>query len=631
MDRNTIIGLSLIFVLFFAWQYATAPSKEDMAAQKRTQDSLARVERSADSLARLKTESSAAKPASSVADDSIRIQQLSGNFGPFAAAAVGKETEVTLENELLQVTFTTKGGKIKKVLLKQYAKMERGKNRKDVKTPLVLLNSPKDLMNFVLPIKGVSGNGINTGDLYFEPAKEGNQLIFRANAGEGKYFEQRYVLPSNDYKLDYAVKLEGLDQYMASGEDMVTLNWVNYLGKIEKATRYERTYSTLYFRPEEGRVGRCSPTANSDKEDAESAPLKWVSSSNQFFNTTLFAEKAFASGVMETKSLPETADYMKVTSTTLQIPVSEVTGGSGFAMHFYTGPNEFKRLHEMGYGLEEVIPFGRNILGTINRWVIRKIFSWLSGFIGSAGLVIFMLTLLVKLLLYPLSYRMLYSQAKMSALKPEMEKMREKYKDDQQRQQMETMTLYREFGVNPLGSCMPMLLQMPIWIALYRFFPASIEFRQKGFWWANDLSSYDEFFQLPFSIPFGFGDHISMFTLLWVATTLIYTWYNSKSMDFSANPALKYMQYIMPVMFMGFFNGYASGLTAYLLFSNVINIGQTLVTKHLIIDEKKIIREMEAFRKKPKKEKGFSHRLQQAMKDQQRIAAEREAKQKKRK
>ncbi|MBV6428693.1 MAG: Membrane protein insertase YidC [Haliscomenobacter sp.] len=628
MDRNTIIGLSLIFVLFFAWQYFTAPSKEALEAQQRTQDSLARAERSADSLARLKNQSSTSRAVAADVPDSIRIQQMSGTFGPFAAAAVGKETEVILENELLKVTFSTKGGRIKEVLLKQYAKMERGKNRKDVKKPLVLLSAAKDRMDFILPIKGAPGNGINTGDLYFEPVKQGNQLVLRANAGEGKYFEQRYVLPPNDYKLDYSVKLEGLDQDVSSSADMLTLNWVNYLGKIEKATRYERTYSTLYFRPEEGRVGRCSPTANSDKEDAESAPLKWVSSSNQFFNTTLFAEKAFASGVMETKSLPETADYMKVTSTTLEIPISAVTGG-GFAMHFYNGPNEFKRLYAMGMGLEEVIPFGRSILGTINRWVIRPIFGWLSGFIGSAGLVIFMLTLLVKLLLYPLSYRMLYSQAKMAALKPEMEKMREKYKDDQQRQQMETMTLYREFGVNPLGSCMPMLLQMPIWIALYRFFPASIEFRQKGFWWANDLSSYDEFFQLPFSIPFGFGDHISMFTLLWVATTLIYTWYNSKSMDFSANPALKYMQYIMPVMFMGFFNGYASGLTAYLLFSNVINIGQTLVTKHLIIDEKKIMREMEAFRKKPKKQKGFSARLQEAMKDQQRIAAEREASRKK--
>ncbi len=628
MDRNTIIGLSLIFVLFFAWQYFTAPSREEIEAQKRTQDSLARVERAADSLTRLKTQSSAKSTAAAPVSDSARIREMSGTFGPFAAAAVGKESEIALENELLKITFSTKGGRIKEVRLKQYAKMERGKNRKDVKAPLVLLSAPKNRLDFIIPLKGIPGNGINTGDLYFEPVRKGNELVFRASAGEGKYFEQRYALPANDYKIDYSIKLEGLDQDLASGQDMLTLNWVNYLSKIEKSTRYERTYSTLYFRPEEGRVGRCSPTANDDREDAEGVVLKWVSSSNQFFNATLFAEKTFHSGVMETKSLPETADYMKVTSTTLQIPASE-TVGNGFVMHFYTGPNEFKRLYEMGYGLEEVIPFGRSILGTINRWVIRPLFSWLSSFIGSAGLVIFMLTLLVKLLLYPLSYRMLYSQAKMSALKPEMEKMREKYKDDQQRQQMETMTLYREFGVNPLGSCMPMLLQMPIWIALYRFFPASIEFRQKGFWWANDLSSYDEFFRLPFSIPLGFGDHISLFTLLWVVTTLIYTWYNSKSMDFSANPALKYMQYIMPVMFMGFFNGYASGLTAYLLFSNVINIGQTLVTKHLIIDEEKIKRDMEAFRKKPKKQKGFSVRLEEAMKEQQRIAAEREAKAKK--
>ncbi|MFM8362030.1 MAG: membrane protein insertase YidC, partial [Haliscomenobacter sp.] len=319
----------------------------------------------------------------------------------------------------------------------------------------------------------------------------------------------------------------------------------------------------------------------------------------------------------------EGSGYLKVTRNEIRIPLEEVSRG-GFAMQLYVGPNEFKRLHDMGYDLEEVVPFGRNVLGSINRWIIRPIFSFLSGFSLGAGMVIFLLTLLVKLVLFPLSYRMIYSQSKMTVLKPEMEKLREKYKDDQQRQQVETMNLYREFGVNPLGSCLPMLLQMPIWIALYRFFPAAIEFRQKGFWWANDLSSYDEFFQLPFSVPFGFGDHISMFTLLWVLTTLIYTWYNSKNMDFSSNPALKYMQYIMPVMFMGFFNGYASGLTAYLLFSNVINIGQTLVTKHLIIDEEKIKRDMEEFRKKPKSQKGFSARLEQALKDQQRIAAEKQ-------
>jgi YidC/Oxa1 family membrane protein insertase len=282
-------------------------------------------------------------------------------------------------------------------------------------------------------------------------------------------------------------------------------------------------------------------------------------------------------------------------------------------------------LREAGPDLEDIIPFGWSIFGTVNRWVIRPIFSFLSSFIGSAGIVILVLTFLVKLALYPLTYKMLYSQNKMAALKPRIEKMKEKYKDDAQQVQMETMKLYREFGVNPLGGCLPMVLQMPIWFALYRFFPASIEFRQASFLWATDLSSYDVIARLPFEIPF-IGAHLSLFTILWAVTTLIYTYYNTKHMDFGSNPAMKYLQYIMPVMFLGFFNSFAAGLTCYLLFSNLFNITQTVVTKNYIINQDKIHEELEAYKKKPKKKKsGFQERLEAAMKEQQRVQAERQA------
>ncbi|MCB0685541.1 MAG: membrane protein insertase YidC, partial [Saprospiraceae bacterium] len=240
------------------------------------------------------------------------------------------------------------------------------------------------------------------------------------------------------------------------------------------------------------------------------------------------------------------------------------------------------------------------------------------------GLVILLLTLVVKSLVYPLTYKMLYSQSKMGALKPQIEKVRDKFKDDQQKIQMETMKMYREYGVNPAGGCFPMILQMPIWIALYRFFPASIEFRQASFLWANDLSSYDVFVRLPFSIPF-LGDHLSLFTFLWAISMVGYTYYNSKIMDMSsmnAMPAMKYMQYIMPLMFVFFFNDYASGLTCYLLFSNLLNITQTLVTKNYLINHDKIMDELDANRKKPKKKGGFQERLEKALQEQQRIAEE---------
>jgi YidC/Oxa1 family membrane protein insertase len=207
--------------------------------------------------------------------------------------------------------------------------------------------------------------------------------------------------------------------------------------------------------------------------------------------------------------------------------------------------------------------------------------------------------------------------------------MKEKFPEDQQKQQMESMKLYREFGVNPLGGCFPIVLQMPIWFALYRFFPASIEFRQASFLWATDLSSFDVFWKLPFELPLGMGAHISMFTLLWAVTTVIYTFYNSKHMDMSANPMMKYMQYIMPIMFLGFFNSFASGLTCYLLFSNIFNIAQTIITKNYVIDQDKILRELEAYKKKPKKKGGFSQRLETAMRDAQKQQAEKATKKKK--
>ena len=510
--------------------------------------------------------------------------------------------------------------------------MVHGKDRKDRKIPLHLLEDSKNRFEYTLPVQGLR-NGVNTADLYFTTESDGNSVTFRAEAGNGAYFAQTYTLTANSYKLDYALDFKGMDKVFASNAKTIELKWVNYLDKIEKSTQYERQYSTLNFKPVDARSGRCSPTKQYSEKDAEGAPIQWLANTNQFFNSSLMSEKGFASAKMSSKNLAEESEDLKELVSNIQIPFG---GGSNeqFAMHFYIGPNEFDRLHNMGFSMSDIVPFGQNIMGTINRWVIRPLFSFLTWLISSKGIVILMLTLLVKLILYPLTYRMIYSQSKMTALKPEIDRLKERHGDDQQKVQMETMKMYREFGVNPLGACFPMLLQLPIWFALYRFFPASIEFRQAKFLWAGDLSSYDEFFQLPFSIPFGFGDHISLFALLWVLSTLLYTWYNSKNMDFSAQPAMLYMQYIMPVMFMGFFNSSASGLSAYMLFSNLLNIGQTLATKYFLIDEKKIKAGMDAYRKKPKKKSGFGERMETMLKEQQKMAEEKnkeKAKQPKRK
>jgi YidC/Oxa1 family membrane protein insertase len=314
---------------------------------------------------------------------------------------------------------------------------------------------------------------------------------------------------------------------------------------------------------------------------------------------------------------------LKLLKTTAVIPLDNGPAN----MMIYTGPNEFNRLRSYHSSLEDIIPFGASLFGAINRWVIHPILDLLSMLVGNKGVVILMLTLLVKLLVYPLTYRMVLSQSKMAALKPRLDELKKKFGDDQQAMSMETMKLYSEFKVNPLGGCLPIFLQMPIWFSLYRFFPAAIEFRQHSFLWATDLSSFDSIMQLPFQLPFGAGNHLSLFTIIWVVTTLWYTWYSMKQMDTSSMQndqmkVMKYMQYTMPVFFMFFFNSFASGLTLYLCFSNILNISQTVLTKRFLIDKDKIMEELEANRNKPKKTGGWRAKFEETMKEQQRIQAE---------
>jgi len=633
MDRNTIIGLSLIFVLILVWQQVMSPSAEELEAQQRSLDSIAQLEarqQLPDSLAQLPTtDTNAQQTPVAVMSDSAKTVQANAAFGSFAAAAVGEEKTIVLENEVMKVSFSNKGGRIQEIELKQYSKVLEDAAFVQTKIPVKLLEDKKNKFEYFLPIASLPGGGVSTGQLYFEASQEGNAVKFRASAGEGRYFEQTYTLAPDSYKIDYDIRFEGLNSLIANDAQEIKLNWVNFLDPIEINRNYERNYATVYFKPTEDAADYCSCTAD-DTETADGQPLKWVAHSNQFFTMGLFADQRFNGATMETQVFDLENEDLKRLRSEVRIPYGHAASET-MSMSLYAGPNEFKRMKEMGDYFEDVIPFGWSIFGSINRWVIRPIFTFLSSFMGSAGLVILILTLFVKILVFPLSYRMLYSQAKMGALKPQIETLKTKHKDDPQQVQMETMKMYREFGVNPLGGCFPMLLQMPIWFALYRFFPASIEFRQASFLWATDLSSYDVIARLPFEIPMGFGSHISLFTILWAATTLIYTYYNTKHMDFSANPAMKWMQYIMPVLFLGFFNSFASGLTCYLLFSNVINIGQTIVTNKFLIDQDKIKALLERNKAKPKKKSAFAERLENAMKEQQRVAAERDQTKKKKK
>lgn len=610
-----MLGFGLILVFLAWWLYMNQPTEAERLEIARKQDSLARIENQVISTdtqnGPFTPQNGISKPDSLL--DTAENQRLAAQYGEFAPSAVGEEEIVTLENSVMKIQLSSKGGRIVDVLLKDYKKIIEDENKKEIETPLHLLEDEKDRFEYLFT---VNNRAISTQDLYFSPTVNGSEIRFRAATSTGGYIDQIYTLVPDSYQIEYQVSWENIPN---ANQQTVTLNWLTHLDKLEKNTTFERTYSTIHFKQNDERTSYTSYTS-SDEEEL-TGNVKWVAHSNQFFNTSLIANQAFSSAHLQVTTLEEDNPDLKKLQSRLTLPSDP--GINHFRMHMYTGPNDYKNLKEVGHELEDIIPFGWSIFGTINRWVIRPLFELLDNLLGSKGMAILLLTFLVKMALYPITYRMLYSQAKTQALKPRMDKLKDKFKDDTKKIQMETMKLYQEYGVNPVGGCLPMLLQMPIWFALYRFFPASIEFRQAGFLWATDLSSYDAFFKLPFDIPM-LGGHISLFTILYTISMIGYTYYNSKIMTQASTgneemmKMMKIMQYAMPFMFFFFFNNYASGLTAYLFFSNLMTIAQTVVTKQFVIDDDKIDRELEAYKQKPKKTSKFRERLNDAIKEQQR-------------
>lgn len=610
-----MLGFGLILVFLAWWLYMNQPTEAERLEIARKQDSLARIENQVIST---DTQNGQFTPQNGISqpdslNDTAENQRLAAQYGEFAPSAAGEEEIVTLENSVMKIQLSSKGGRIVDILLKDYKKIIEDENKEEIETPLHLLEDEKDRFEYLFT---VNNRAISTQDLYFSPTVNGNEIRFRAATSTGGYIDQIYTLVPDSYQIEYQVSWENIPN---ANQQTVTLNWLTHLDKLEKNTTFERTYSTIHFKQNDERTSYTSYTS-SDEEEL-TGNVKWVAHSNQFFNTSLIANQAFSSAHLQVTTLDEDNPDLKKLQSRLTLPNDP--GINHFRMHMYTGPNDYKNLKEVGHELEDIIPFGWSIFGTINRRVIRPLFVLLDNLLGSKGMAILLLTFLVKMALYPITYRMLYSQAKTQALKPRMDKLKDKFKDDSKKIQMETMKLYQEYGVNPVGGCLPMLLQMPIWFALYRFFPASIEFRQAGFLWATDLSSYDAFFKLPFDIPM-LGGHISLFTILYTISMIGYTYYNSKIMTQASTgneemmKMMKIMQYAMPFMFFFFFNNYASGLTAYLFFSNLMTIAQTVVTKQFVIDDDKIDRELEAYKQKPKKTSKFRERLNDAIKEQQR-------------
>lgn len=623
MDRNSIIGMVIIAVLFLVYIKINAPTEAEIAEQRRLQDSIEQVQNPTPVGAATKGVEKIAAEASDEQSplhkpipESLDSAGLATAYGLWAQSATGIEKDYVLENDKIKVTLNNKGATIKSVELKEYNKVSLAKDHSEIIDPLLLLEDEKNQFNYTFEHKN---RKINTEDLYFRSNTNSDEkLVFEAINQAGDAFTISYELSETDYSIDITLQGDIL-------QNSVNLTWKNYLDRIEDNTDYEKLYSTIYYKEAEGGAEHCSCTGE-DVETLAKTPLKWVSHVNQFFNTTLLAEDHFEGAKLEISPMDDGEEDLKLAQSNIQLAANDGL----INMQMYVGPNKFENLRAFGQDVEYIIPFGSTVFGTINRWIIRPLFNFLTGIVGIKGWAIVLLTLLVKLALYPLTYKMLKSQSKMAALKPVLAKIKEKTGGDAQAQQMETMKTYREYGVNPLGGCLPMLFQMPIWFALYRFFPASITFRQADFLWARDLSSFDVIAWLPFDIPF-YGDHVSLFTILWAISLIIYTYYNSQYMDYSAQPAMKYMQYFMPLMFLFYFNNFASGLSCYLLFSNIFNIAQTLITKNVIIDQDKIKAELNKNKDNPNKKKksSFQERMEKALKEQQKLAEQRQQSKKK--
>jgi len=625
MEKNHIIGFLLLFSTLFVWSYLNKPDAAELERRKVMRDSIAAVEAAKDSL-----NVEAAKSNAVVnnlvqnveVSDSALLAKNSVLFGPFAPSSVGEEETVVLENEKVKVSFSNKGGKIKSVWLKGFTKKHYKRGEETTETPVILMDDERNKFNYLLPVASAPSGAVNTEDLYFDVQKNGNSVTFSAKTTSGASFVQKYVL-NEAYGIDYDLDYKGLERVFDAKANSVQLNWENYLKSFERNAQFEQQYSAVYYKENDESSPDDCGCMQDDEETFEDDKLDWVSHSNQYFNSSLIASKSpFLSGKVASikndipRGSKSEVDYIEKLTTQLEIPLE----GSGFDMAMYVGPNEFNNLKAYDMNLEYIIPFGSSVFGTINRYFIRPVFNFFSNYIGSLGVIIILVIFIIKMALYPLMYKMLHSQALMGALKPQLAGLNEKFKDNPQQKQMETMKVYKEYGVSPFGGCLPMIVQMPIWYALFRFFPASIDFRQESFLWAQDLSSYDDFFHLPFSIPF-VGDHLSLFTILYSVSMLIYTYYNTRHMDMSANPAMKYMQYAMPLMFFGFFNTYASGLTCYMFFSNLINIAQTVITKQFVFKDEKLQAELKAKKAKPKKKSSFQERMEIALKQQQELQA----------
>lgn len=606
MDRNTFTGLFLILIILVGSTYLMQPSDEDIKREKakQTQDSLARVKKNelAPAVALKDTAKSIAAPVI----DSTLIKS-----GPFGTAQSGSNEPIILENEFLKVRISPRGGRIASVQLKNFKTYSQ--------EPLIMFEGEGNKFGLIF---GSAGQNINTNDLYFTPSgkslsvtkSDSSSLTMRLLHSEGKYIDFIYSIKGESYNVGLTIATTGMQDVIAPTQQHVTLNWEAILKQKEKDLPGEQKYSSAYFKQGDESVDYLSLSESETKELNE-GKIKWFSFKQHFFSNVLIAKNSFDKGELTVNTSPDSGT-VKNFGAKMQIPFQRQENSS-FPMEFYFGPNQLNILEKQGFDLEKQIDLGYWPLKYINRWVVLPVFNFLEGFGWGYGLIILVLTILLKMVLLPLTYKSYLSMAKMRILKPEMEEIKGKVGDDNPTLlQQEYLKLYKKAGVNPLGGCLPMLLQLPIIMAFFFFFPNLFELRQQSFLWMEDLSTYDAFFNLGFEVPF-LGNHISLMCILMTISTLIYTYFNNQVSG--ATGQMKYIGYITPVIFFGVLNSFPAGLNYYYFLANLMTFAQQYIIR-MFVDDNKIHAQIQENKKKPASEKkasGFQKRMEDYMRKQQ--------------
>jgi len=620
LDLKTIVGFGLITVLILWMIYNSSAEKEKAFQEKAKSEQVEKV--------KAQKQAAEQKTASIINDttvtDSVKIAKLNGSLGAFAySASLPSATNAVteLKSKLLTLKIANKGGYIEEAKLNNYSRLFKGSN-----LPVELIKNNNASLN--LQFKTQDNRILNTKELYFEPVvtKEGENevLTMRLKAGANQFLEYRYVLKPNDYMMDFSIRSQGLAQIVDTSKPM-DLEWALKTYRNEKSVTYENRYTKVVYEHEGGKDSSLSEGSKLDSEKAED--VSYIAFKQHFFTSILLTDTPFKTADLTSENLvkDEKIDTTFTKKFLAKMPLEFKGGEVSYNMNMYYGPADYKILNNYkDKNLDEIIPLGWGIFGWINRFAFIPVFMFLSKLLPY-GVSIIVFTILVRLLMSPVTYKSYVSQAKMKVLRPEIQELNEKFKKDPMKKQQETMKLYNSAGVNPMAGCLPAVMQIPVFYALFQFFPSFFDLRQQSFLWATDLSSYDSVYHLPFYIPF-YGDHVSLFPILASVAIFFYMKMTTGDQAMSAPPQegmpdmsklMKIMIYISPLMMLIFFNNYASGLSLYYFISNLITIGIMLVIKNYIVKDDKIHAKIQENKTKPKTQGRFQRKMQEMMEQAQ--------------